>query len=196
MALNWTMLDEARKPVPLNEDEHIVKDIESSEVTLIISEGEGKTKTLKANGRLWLSDARLIFVRDTVSAAAPFDSVSVPLINILSTSYKQPVFGTNYVAIDIRPTSGGGLTEGTKAEIRINDQGIFGFWNALQKMREMAVEKKRTRAGEDELPSYDAPPYDPFAAGPSRTQAPGHQPIATGAGSGGIPSDAPPGYEA
>ena len=59
MALNWTMLDEARKPVPLNEDEHIAKEIESAEVTLTISEGEGKTKTLKEKGRLWLTDVRV-----------------------------------------------------------------------------------------------------------------------------------------
>lgn len=70
MALNWTMLDAKRKPVPIN-DEIVVKSIESGvEVFLNIPDapptsssasagGSGGSRKVKAQGSLWLTDHRV-----------------------------------------------------------------------------------------------------------------------------------------
>lgn len=49
--------------------------------------------------------------------------------------YTQPFFGGNYIALDIKPAEGGGLTEGAKGEIRFKDKGIFEFLGTLEKVR-------------------------------------------------------------
>ena len=74
----------------------------------------------------------------------------VPLLSILSASYEQPMFGANYVSFEIKPSPEGGLTRGTKAEIRLTDRGILQFWEQLQKPRERAIYEKRSKAEEDE----------------------------------------------
>ena len=52
----------------------------------------------------------------------------------------------------MKPTIGGGLTEGTKVEMRFNDQGPFNFLNAVQKLRELAIGREQARRNqEDEL---------------------------------------------
>jgi hypothetical protein len=56
--------------------------------------------------------------------------------------------------IDIKPSPGGGLTEGTSAEIRLKDQGMFGLASAVEKVRERALFMKRESALEDELRMY------------------------------------------
>ena len=68
MALNWTMLDEGRDPVPLP-FEMIIKAMEDAELSLAIPEappsgsaasgGSGGTKKLKSTGRIWLTDQRV-----------------------------------------------------------------------------------------------------------------------------------------
>jgi hypothetical protein len=68
MALNWTMLDEGRNPVPLP-FEMIIKTMEGAELSLTIPEappsgsatsgGSGGTKKLKSTGRMWLTDQRV-----------------------------------------------------------------------------------------------------------------------------------------
>ena len=77
-----------------------------------------------------------------------FDSLSVPLASIVSTSYEQPVFGSNYLTFEIKPTPDGGLSAGTKAEIRLKDQGIFQFVSSLEKSRERAIYMKRQMESE------------------------------------------------
>lgn len=63
----------------------------------------------------------------------------------------QPTFAANYLAIDVKPSPGGGLSEGTKAEIRLKDQAMFGFVSTLEKLRERALYMKREAAMEDVL---------------------------------------------
>ena len=60
------------------------------------------------------------------------------------------MFGANYVSFEIRPSPEGGLTKGTKAEIRLNDRGILQFWEQLQKPRERAIYERRTMGEEQE----------------------------------------------
>lgn len=60
------------------------------------------------------------------------------------------MFGANYLALEIKPSAEGGLTDGTTAEIRLKDQGLFEFVATLEKTRERALFMKRNKAQEDE----------------------------------------------
>lgn len=60
------------------------------------------------------------------------------------------MFGANYLTFEIKPSAEGGLVDGTKAEIRFKDRGIFEFAGALDKTRERAIYMKRQKAEEDE----------------------------------------------
>lgn len=96
---------------------------------------------------------QLIFVSTAPpnSAIKPsFDSLSVPLTSILSTKFEQPYFGQNYLIIDIKPALDGGLTDGSKAEVRLKDKGLFEFVGSLEKTRERAIYMKRQSADEEE----------------------------------------------
>ncbi|KAF8646095.1 hypothetical protein AX16_007395 [Volvariella volvacea WC 439] len=188
MALNWTMLNANRIPVPLPQEMSITSVDSGVEVNLTIpdtpptprndsSGGSGGTKRLKAMGRLWLSDQRLVFV--AVSGAA-FESLSVPLPSILSTRFEQPTFGANYLSFDVNPSPEGGLSDGTKAEIRFKDRAMFEFVSLLEKTRERAIYMKR-QAAEEEL---DGPPTYTMPAGSSSVTM-----------VGGVPIDNPPGYD-
>jgi WW domain-binding protein 2 len=74
----------------------------------------------------------------------------VPLYSIIGTKFEQPYFGSNFVTIDIKPSPEGGLTDGTKAEVRIKDQGLFGFVSVLEKTRERAIYMKRQAASDED----------------------------------------------
>ncbi|EMD40353.1 hypothetical protein CERSUDRAFT_110946 [Gelatoporia subvermispora B] len=195
MALNWTMLSPARSPIPLPHELTIRTVDGGAEVTLIIPDspptgssaagGSGGGKRLKDVGRLWLTDQRLIFVADAEGDASKsgLETLSVPLASILSTKFEQPYFGANFLSLEIRPSPEGRLTDGTRAEIRLKDKGIFEFVGTLEKTRERAIYMRRQSAEEDEgLPSYTSP-AEP--AGPSSY-----------AGGSAVPDEAPPGYDA
>jgi hypothetical protein len=79
-----------------------------------------------------------------------FDSLSVPLASILSTKFEQPYFGNNFLAFEIKPSADGGLSEGTKAELKFKDQAIFPFVSTLEKMREKALYMKRQALDDEE----------------------------------------------
>jgi len=187
------MIDEGRNPVPLPY-EMIIKTMEAAELTLTIPEappsgsatsgGSGGTKKLKSTGGIWLTDQRFIFVSDvskTGKTAPSFNSLSVPLSSIISSSFQQPLLGSNFLTISISPSPDGGLTNGTKAEVRCSGL-LFGFAAALDKTRERAVEAMRNQDPEleDGLPTYSSDTRDSAAPGPS---------TATGGG-----SDLPPAY--
>ena len=63
---------------------------------------------------------------------------------MISTSFQQPLLGSNFLAMTISPSSEGGLTHGTTAEIRCSGR-LFGFAAALDKTRERAVEAMRNQ---------------------------------------------------
>ncbi|CCM02319.1 uncharacterized protein FIBRA_04411 [Fibroporia radiculosa] len=188
MALNYAMLSPSRSPIPLPH-ELTIRTVDSGvELSLTVpdappsrsadSGGSGGAKKLKDVGRLWLTDQRLIFVSDGTSKSSPLESLSVSLTSLLTTRFEQPIFGSNSLLVDIKPAPEGGLTDGTKAEIRFKDKGLFEFVGVLEKTRERAVYMKRQMADEhDSLPTYT-----PAEAGPSY--------------SAGVPDDAPPGYDA
>ena len=81
---------------------------------------------------------------------ATLDSLSIPLQNLLTSRFEQPYFGANHLVLDVRPNADGGLTEGTKVEIRFRDKGIFEFASLLDKTRERAIYMKRHQVEEEE----------------------------------------------
>lgn len=94
--------------------------------------------------------SQLIFVVDVSGRKPTFESLSIPLTAILSTRFEQPLLGSNFLSVDIRPATSGGLTEGSRAEIRMKEKGIFEFASLLDKTRERAVYMKRQQADEEE----------------------------------------------
>ncbi|KAI0065868.1 hypothetical protein BV25DRAFT_1868587 [Artomyces pyxidatus] len=188
MALNWTMLSPDRTPVPLPRETTLLTIDSGAEVSLTIpdappsssatSGGSGGSRKMKESGRLFLTDQRLIFTAGAPqSSSVAFDSLSIPLLSILATKFEQPYLGANYLSVDVKPSPEGGLTDGTKAEFRLKNQGLFQFVSTLEKTRERALYMKR-QATEDEenLPAYASP-------------------AATSSRAPGTPLDAPPGYE-
>jgi hypothetical protein len=187
MALNWTMLNPDRTPMPLPNEIAIMTVDSGADVSLTvpdtppaasaISGGSGGERKLKGIGKLFLTDQRLIFVSENDGGSTGFNTLTLPLPSILSTRFEQPYLGSNHLSIDIRPSPEGGLTSGTSAEFRLKNQRIFEFVSQLEKTRERAVYMRRQiRDEEDTLPVYVLPEQ-----GPSR--------------GGGTPIDAPPGYD-
>ncbi|KZP00263.1 hypothetical protein CALVIDRAFT_533909 [Calocera viscosa TUFC12733] len=203
MSLNWAMLSPSTgEPIPLPEEE-LILDLPGAEFTLFVPDlppptsgaqsaggAGGNARKMLAQGRVWVSDQRVIFV-PTPSKDTPYKSLSLPLPSILSTSFQQPIFGSNHIVLTLSPTPGGGLTQGTKAEVRFRDRGAFEFVKVLEAARERAVHKERER-GEEGLPVYEAPP-PPVGASSAGTGAGAAGP--SGGAAHGVPEDAPPGYE-
>ncbi|KAI8982752.1 hypothetical protein BD414DRAFT_491015 [Trametes punicea] len=192
MALNLVTLGASRQPT-LQPHELTIRTIESGvELALQIpdappsgpstSGGSGGSRKSKAVGSIWLTDHRVIFVSDQPSRSSQsFDSLSVPLTSLVSTKFEQPRFGANYLVLEIKASPGGGLVDGTQAEIRFKDKGLFEFTSALEKTRERAIYMKRQSADEEEgLPAYTS-------AGPSGASTP--------YAAGDIPDENPPGYD-
>ncbi|KAJ7229106.1 hypothetical protein GGX14DRAFT_416711 [Mycena pura] len=188
MALNWTMLSPNRTPVPLPNEMTITSVDNGVEMMLRIPDappsqsatagGSGGSKTLKAMGKVSVTDQRFIF---TSTSDPTFESLSVPLPSILSSKFEQPTFGANYLAFDIKPSADGGLTSGTTAEVRFKDTPMFQFVAILEKTRERAIYMKRQEAENEEgLPIYTSP-----SEGSSTSSA----------GVNTVPVDNPPGYE-
>jgi len=188
------MIDPNRAPVPLPHENTITTVESGAELTLTIPDappsasstggGSGGSKKLTGTGGIWLTDQRLIFVAPATNAS--FESLSVPLLSIMSTSFEQPYFGSNYLSVDIKPSPDGGLTFGTKAEIRLKDRGIFEFVSVVEKTRERAIYMKRQAANdEDTLPVYEASTGSPAPSAPAGPSA-----------TSNVPPENPPGYDA
>ncbi|KDQ15347.1 hypothetical protein BOTBODRAFT_78212, partial [Botryobasidium botryosum FD-172 SS1] len=155
MSLNWVMMREGlREPIPLPQ-ESVILSQDKTELTLVIpAESPAAAADASApaqvarkwteSGHIWLTNQRLIFVSTLKpSRHASFDSLSVLLPSILATSFVQPYFSGNYLCLSILPSVEGGLTPGTKAEIRFTDRGIFEFVQLLERTREIAIRKRR-----------------------------------------------------
>ncbi|KAF8914419.1 hypothetical protein CPB84DRAFT_1759208 [Gymnopilus junonius] len=186
MALNWLMLNSNRTPVPLPNEMTITTIDSGVDISITVPDappsgsssagGSGGVKKLRATGRSWLTDQRFLFAADSGSS---FESLSVPLHSILTTKFEQPTFGANYLSFNVKPSSDGGLTEGTSVEVRFKDRAMFEFVSLLEKSRERAIYMKRQLAEEDEgLPTYTMP-----AESSTVTLV------------GGVPVENPPSYE-
>ncbi|KAJ3485200.1 hypothetical protein NLI96_g5116 [Meripilus lineatus] len=169
MALNWAMLNPNRTPVPLAHEVMLRTVPSGADLTVIIPDapptgsstfgGSGGSRKLKESGGLWLTDQRLIFVAsEDKGSEAVLDSLTLPLQNLLASRFEQPYFGANHLVLDVKPNADGGLTTGTKVEVRFSDKGIFEFASLLDKTRERAIYMKRHQVEEEEgLPTYASP---------------------------------------
>ncbi|KAL7282680.1 hypothetical protein ACG7TL_004154 [Trametes sanguinea] len=207
MSLNGASINASRQPNPLPHELAIRSVDTGVEVVLQIpdatsggsstSSGSSGPRKLKNIGGIWLTDQRLIFVSAQPSQGSPqsFDSLTVPLTAIISTQFEQPRFAGNYLAIEIKASPGGGLVDGTRAEIRFKDKGIFEFTSVLEKTRERAIYMKRQSADEEEgLP----PSWVLIMRAVVCTAAyttPGPSGASTPYAAGDVPDENPPGYE-
>lgn len=69
---------------------------------------------------------------------------------ILSTRFEQPTFGSNFLSFEVKPAPDGGLTEGSKVEVRFKDRAMFEFVSLLEKSRERAIYMKREVVEDDD----------------------------------------------
>ncbi|KAH9998296.1 hypothetical protein BJV77DRAFT_981102 [Russula vinacea] len=172
MALNWTMLKPDRTPVPLPGELTIMTVESGADVSLTVPDEPptGSSSSGGSGGGRKLNGTGKLVLTD------------------------QPIPGFQLLSIDIRPSPDGGLTSGTKSEIRLKNEGIFQFVSLLEKTRERAVYMRRQMKDEEDalrtmspFPCYCililwSAAYVSPSQGPSR--------------GGGTPVDAPPGYEA
>ncbi|KAF7969929.1 hypothetical protein HWV62_20081 [Athelia sp. TMB] len=162
MALNWAMIGPDGTPVPLPH-EQTIKTIDSGvELSLTIPDAPPSSSSNAggSGGTKKLKESGRLWLTD-----------------------QRPMFGANYLSFEIKPSPEGGLADGTKAEIRLKDKGIFEFVGVVEKTRERAIYMKRQKAEEEEedgLPVYTSPTTVP--TGSSQALAP--------------PADGPPGYDA
>jgi len=188
-AINWTTLDSSKTPVLLPDESNIMEVNDGVELTLLVPRATpapggigGSDEQLKEIGRLWLTDHRLIFLSH--SSTPSFETFNAQLHGILSTQFAQPYFGANHLVMELKPAPGGGLTEGTKAEVRFKDKGMFDFVNVLEKSRERAVYRRRATMMDDDLPVYT-------------TASSSNQAVnLTAGGPPPLGDELPPGYEA
>lgn len=120
--------------------------IKESVSVVYISEADSADHLLKTS--LWCK--QLVFVEPfprPPNTNAPtqleLNSLSVPLVHILQSEFKQPYFSANYLSILVHPVTGGGLPGRTTVEIRFLDQGLFGFVEMLDKLRNRAIAQRR-----------------------------------------------------
>ncbi|KAG8683866.1 hypothetical protein FRC11_012963 [Ceratobasidium sp. 423] len=197
MSLNWVMLDERRRPVPLP-NERTITTIPNVQLTVHIptpTDNTSTTQTLTASGDIWLTSDRFVFIASPQSQStslglftlvsqaissvpaneAPttkLESLSLPWVYVLSTSFVQPYFAANYLAMDVRPAEGGGLALGTKAEVRLTDRGMFEFIGMVDGIRSKAIERAREARLGEPLPVYNQP--QPGTVPPTEDLPPGY----------------------
>ncbi|KZS91202.1 hypothetical protein SISNIDRAFT_414319 [Sistotremastrum niveocremeum HHB9708] len=154
-SINWAQLDPNSTPILLPNEVSITSIPDGVEATLVVPDQAGQNggseRRSKEVGRLFLTDRRVIFVVPEQYSRPSFRSLSIPLLAILSTSFQQPFFGANYLAMELKPAADGGLVHGTKAEIRFKDRPMFEFISILEKSREREQFRKRETEFEDEL---------------------------------------------
>jgi hypothetical protein len=156
--------------------------------------------------------AKLIFVGPEKSE---IQSLSIPLHQIMSSKFEQPMFGANYLVLGIAPSPEGGLTRGTTAEVRFKEEALFGFVRTLEKTREHAIETRHNnQAAADEADGLRTCSLSPLGhgsadllrtaayssgQGASSSSAPPAASAASPTFSGAPPpppNEAPPGYDA
>ncbi|KAG0709923.1 hypothetical protein DFH29DRAFT_886526 [Suillus ampliporus] len=188
MALDWTMLDARHQPIPLRDESTIMSIDRDSQVEFSLTipdappsgtavTGGNGVKKMKERGKLWLTNQRLIFTTPKEGKIKPsFESLSIPLDAVLSSKFEQPYFGANYLVLDIRPSPGGGLTDGTNVEIRFYDRGLFEFVSFLEKTRERVLYMRRQAAMDDDdnLPAYTSSSSAPGASHSYTDTPPGY----------------------
>ncbi|CAG8483252.1 10027_t:CDS:2 [Funneliformis mosseae] len=126
MALNWAMIaSDGKSPVPLPGEKII---LEQDKVSLVFDMGggyPGNAGTYKADGGIFLTNQRVIFIsRPTLQH---FKSLSVPLLNMKEGKLQQPWFGANYYQAIVTPVPNGGLPAPGQLKVTFKEGGGFEF---------------------------------------------------------------------
>jgi len=102
MALNWAMIaSDGKSPVPLPGEKFL---FEQNKVSLVLDMGggyPGNATTIKADGGIFLTNQRVVFI--SRPSLEHFKSLSIPLPNLKEGKLQQPWFGANYYQAIVTP---------------------------------------------------------------------------------------------
>jgi len=172
MALNWVMItSDGLNPVPLPGEKIFFS---QAKVSLILDCGggyPGNPGTYQANGTLFLTNQRIIFI--SIPSLPHFKSLSVPILNLKEGKLQQPWFAANYYQGHVMPVHGGGLTVPGQLKITFKEGGGFEFSTMYNEALQRMLEADGTAPPEhlDPLPVY-SPPAE-RASTSNATSAPG-----------------------
>ena len=141
-----------------------------------------------------------------------FQSLSVPLLNILDSHVSAPFFGPNVWTAIIQPVRGGGIPPSLPAvqlKFTFKEGGAFDYHTNFERIKERlqeAVENSResdhgtvnfSTVDLEELPAYEGPAHGAAPASSNPPRATLNSQSYTGAApeTGSEPLDPPPGYE-
>lgn len=64
---------------------------------------------------------------------------------MLQTSFVQPYFAANHLALTVQPVEGGGFetTAPVKLQIRLNSTGLYEFVGLVDRLRKTAIEERK-----------------------------------------------------
>ncbi|OWZ27804.1 hypothetical protein C349_06744 [Cryptococcus neoformans var. grubii Br795] len=178
MSINTVQLTNRSIP-QLLQQEDLLTEGNTATLTLNIPPTiQGPKRTENAKGRLWITDRRVIFVTDGLSApwsdsnGGPPGYDAPPTLNSLeightllrSCTYNLPTFSANHIRITFLPSPSSnslpdpGTGQVLEAKIIVGEGAGHAVWKRIEGERSRAEE--RGRDGED-LPAYDQGPSGP-----------------------------------
>ncbi|RIA93506.1 hypothetical protein C1645_762169 [Glomus cerebriforme] len=155
MALNWAMIgSDGKSPVPLPGEKIL---LEQGKVSLVLDMGggyPGNAGTLKADGGIYLTNQRVIFISRPL--LDHFKSLSIPLLNLKEGKLQQPWFGANYYQAIVTPVPNGGLPAPGQLKITFKEGGGFEFSTVYKELMLRLFENEGTAPVEhtEPLPIY------------------------------------------
>ncbi|GBB89486.1 hypothetical protein RclHR1_16190005 [Rhizophagus clarus] len=155
MALNWAMIaSDGKSPVPLPGEKIL---LEQDKVSLILDMGggyPGNAETLKADGGIYLTNQRVIFISQP--SLEHFKSLSIPLLNLKEGKFQQPWFGANYYQAVVTPVLNGGLPAPGQLKVTFKEGGGFKFSTVYKNLMLRLFENEGTAPVEhtEPLPMY------------------------------------------
>jgi len=153
--LNWAMIaSDGKSPVPLP-GEKILS--EQNKVSLVLDMGgsyPGNAETYKADGIIYLTNQRVIFISRPI--LEHFKSLSVPLLNLKEGKFQQPWFAANYYQAIVIPVPNGGLPAPGQLKITFKEGGGFEFSTTFKNLMLRLFENEGTAPVEhtEPLPIY------------------------------------------
>jgi len=155
MALNWAMIaSDGKSPVPLPGEKIF---LEQDKVSLVLDMGggyPGNAGTFKADGGIFLTNQRVIFI--SRPSLEHFKSLSIPLLNLKEGKLQQPWFGANYYQAVVTPVLSGGLPAPGQLKVTFKEGGGFEFSTVYKDLMLRLFENEGTVPVEhtEPLPMY------------------------------------------
>ncbi|KJD99684.1 hypothetical protein I311_06728 [Cryptococcus gattii NT-10] len=178
MSVNTVQLT-GRSTPQLLQQENLLTEGNTASLTLNIPPTiQGPKRTENAQGRLWVTDRRVIFVADGLSVpgsssnGGPPGYDAPPTLNSLeightllrSCTYNLPTFSANHILITFLPSPSSnslpdpGRCQVLEAKIIVGEGAGHGIWKRIEGERSRAEERGRE---EEDLPAYDQGPSRP-----------------------------------